>query len=341
MSHSTSRGVSDGSVTFSLAELAKIEEQRVREDDERRARAVEERERKRIEAEARLRAEERARIEAETAGRAQRERAAAEEAARLEARKQAAVDVARIEAEAKARLDAEKAAREHELVLLRERKDRTRSRLQWVLGAVIGLTVCGGSASAWAVGRHVDALEQEAERLRERQVALAREREQAATSELAALDRRHAALRALPVASGAPDALAAADSARSSIDSAAPDQARLRVFRDALDMLAGRIDSLRRLAHLDQRRGDLAKLASAQRRTIDALSAVDVAAKTAAKSADPSALDSYSSALDVLRDELARPAGGGGGRRVEKDPGVVCTNPHDPLCGLNGRPLIQ
>ncbi|WP_438023983.1 hypothetical protein [Sorangium sp. So ce233] len=63
------------------------------------------------------------------------------------------------------------------------------------LAAALGLVLCGGAAAAYEVAQHVAGLEQGARRLRDEQAALAQERESARAAELAALDRRHAALR--------------------------------------------------------------------------------------------------------------------------------------------------
>ena len=83
------RGTTETSVTFSLAELAKIEEERVREQDAQRARTRDLAARQQREAEAQRRATEAGRIAAEAEARARRERGEAEAKARLEAREQA------------------------------------------------------------------------------------------------------------------------------------------------------------------------------------------------------------------------------------------------------------
>jgi hypothetical protein len=222
------RTTSDTSVTFSLAELAKLEQERVREEDLQRTRAREKEARELRDAEARRRETEAARIAAESEARARREREEAAEKVRLEARERVAADVARIEVEAKARLEADNAARAHELVVLRARTEGGRRRLQTALALALGLVLCGGGVAAYEVSQHVAGLEKSAELLREEHVSLARERDSARAAELAALDRYHAELRARSLASSAVEAGTTADAARSAVDAKALDHGRVR-----------------------------------------------------------------------------------------------------------------
>jgi membrane protein involved in colicin uptake len=122
------RDTSETSVAFSLAELAKLEQERVQQEDLQRARAREREAREQQEAAARRRSAEEARVAAaaEELSRARREEAEAR--ARAEARVRVAGEVARIEAEAKARLDADNAERAHELAVLRTRTEGGRRR---------------------------------------------------------------------------------------------------------------------------------------------------------------------------------------------------------------------
>src|SRR5262249_34936746 len=154
---------------------------------------------------------------------------------RLEARKQAAIDVARIEAEAKARLEADSARRAHELEILRARGSGRNRRLQHALAAVLSLVVSGGAVAACATARQIARLEQEAGRLRNDQLAIRQAHERVLATELAALDRRHTALRAHPFARDAEDAAAAAEVARNAINTAGADDDRIRAFEGALD----------------------------------------------------------------------------------------------------------
>ncbi len=302
------RNTSDTSVTFSLAELARIEEERVREEDLRRARAREKDARERREAEAARREAEAARVAAEAEVQARRAREEAEEKLRREARERAAIEVARIEADARVRLDADNAARAHELAVLRTRAEGGRRRTQHVLAASLALVICGGGAGAYAGTRRVAALEQEADQLREGRQALAREREQAKTTELAALDRRHAALRARPLARDAEEARATAEAARRAIDAGSLDRDRLRAFGEALDALQARLDAVEKLAALDRRQADLAAWAVERGRGEVTAPARTAAARARAGGADEGALRTYEWTLDQLRDALSQVA---------------------------------
>ncbi len=335
------RESTETSVTFSLAELAKIEQERVREEDIRRARAREQEERERREAEAARRAAEEARIAADAEARARRLREEAAEKMRMEAREQAAAAVARIEAEAKARLEADNAARAHELAVLRARTENRHRRALQALAAALGLVLCGGAAATYSVSRHVSALEQDAAALREGQAALAKERDNARQTQLAALDRRHAMLRDRPAIQNAEDARATAENARSAIDTRSLDHDRLRAFGDALDALQARIERLEKIELLEQRRAELTAWA-AERRRSGLTEAVELAAARArAAGADDRALSAYVAALDELRGALSRSSARGGSAAVAQagPTGPRCTDPNDPMCGFNGQSL--
>lgn len=338
----TTRNTSDTSVTFSLAELAKIEEERVREEDVQRARTRESQAREQREAEARRRAEEAAEVAAQAEARARREVEQAAAKARAEARERAASDVARIEAEAKARLEADNAARAHEIALLRARTEGGRRRTQTVLAVALGLVLCGGGAAAYGATRHVSALEQDTARLREGQTALARERDNAKSTELASLDRRHAALRARTVAGDTAEARATAEAARSAIDTKAPDHGRLRAFSDALDALQARFEALDKVAALSRRHADLAAWAASLKRAEVGAEAQTAAARVKATSGDETSIRLYEAALDQMRSALAQSVAAPGGRlppiRREVVAGVC--PPGDPGCGLDGKPLF-
>jgi colicin import membrane protein len=330
------------SVTFSLAELARIEEERVRNEDRDRARARERQAREKQEAEAQRRALEAARLAVEEEARARRAREEAEHRARIEARERAAIEVARIEAEAKARLDAQNAERAHELAVIRTRTEAGQRRTQRVLGAVLGIVLCSGAAGAFSASRQITGLTQDVEHLREGQQALAREREQAKATELSALDRRYAALGARAQIRAAEEARVTAEAARRAVDEKAPDRERLRAFGDALDALDARLDTLDRIAALDRRHADLVAWAGDQKhREIAGAQAAEQRAKGAG--AGESAVQAYETALDQLREALARGAVATGPRRRTQtetgNTGWSCTDPNDPMCGLNGRPL--
>jgi hypothetical protein len=335
------RSNAETSVTFSLAELAKIEEERVREEDVKRARSRERDAVERREAEARRRAAEEAQIAAEAEARTRRLREDAIEKARIEARERAAIDVARIEAEAKARLDADNAARAHELAILRTRTEGGRRRLTTALAAGLAITLFGSVAMGYQMTRHAAALEQDTVELREGQKALGQERDHARTTALAALDHRHAALLARPFAAEAKDARTTVEQARHAVDEKALDHDRLSAFGDALDVLEARIDTLGKLSALDKRRDDLAAWA-AERRRPEAAADARAAGTKARLMGTSEAAGAYEAALDKLRDLLAKDAGGKGGAVIPHDKDVVkrvCKD-GDPGCGLNGESVF-
>jgi hypothetical protein len=332
------RSNSETSVTFSLAELARIEQERVEEEDGLRARAREQEARARREAEASRRAIETAEIAAEAEARTRRAREEAAEKARIEARERVAADVARIEAESKARLEAANAERAHELTVLRARAEKGRGRVTIALAAALGLVLCGGAAAAYQGSQHVASLEQDTARLREEHLSLARERDSAKSTELAALDRRYAALRARPLAAGAEEARATAEAARNAIDPRSPDHGRLRAFAEALDGLDARIDALDRVATLDRRQADLAAWAADRRRSELTVAARGAAARAKSSGADEASIRLYEGALDQLRDALAQTTTSSGAAAHPPIAGAVkqaCAQ-GDPGCGLDG-----
>jgi colicin import membrane protein len=332
------RTSSDTSVTFSLAELASLEQERVREEDLQRARSREKEARNLRDAEAQRREAEAARIAAEAEARARREREEAAEKARIEARERVAAEVARIEVEAKARLEAANAARAHELVVLRARTEGGQRRVQAALALALGLVLCGGGVAAYQTSQQVAGLEQSAALRREEHVSLVRERDSARATELAALDRRYAALRARSSASSADEARRTAEAARSAVDVQALDHGRLRAFGEALDALEMRIEALEKVAALDRREADLAAWAAERRRTEITAAARSAAVRARAASADEGAIRAYEGALDQLRDTLAQAVVGAGRAPAASQPGVVkaaCAQ-GDPGCGLDG-----
>jgi colicin import membrane protein len=332
------RTSSDTSVTFSLAELASLEQERVREEDLKRSRAREKEARALRDAEAQRREAEAARIAAESEARARREREEAAEKVRLEARERAAADVARFEAEARARLEADNAVRAHELVVLRARTEGGQRRLQTALAVALGLVLCGGGVAAYQSSQRVAGLEQSASLRREEHVSLARERDSAKATELAALDRRYAALRARSLISSAEEARSTADAARSAVDVKALDHGRLRAFGDALDALQMRLEMLEKVALLDRRESDLAAWAAERRRT-ELTAATRIAAARAKASADEGAIRAYEGALDQLHDALVKGVAVAGRPSSSSSvSGVVkpACAPGDPGCGLDG-----
>jgi colicin import membrane protein len=109
------------SVMFSLQELARMEEQRVREAAEAAHREHAAHERARRDAEEQARRDLEARDREEAQARREVERRAREEAARIEAIHRAATEAARLESEAKTMREARELERRHELELERVR----------------------------------------------------------------------------------------------------------------------------------------------------------------------------------------------------------------------------
>ena len=251
------------------------------------------------------------------------------------------MEVARIEAEARARLEADNAQRAHELEMLRVRGASGGRRLSQLLGAALALVVCTASVGSYAVTRHIDGLEVEAERLRERQLALVREREQALQSELSGLDRRLAALASHPMVVRTADARTAAETARASVDVRSPDAESVRSFRDALDALEGRLRAFERLAQLDARRADLVAWSAKQGR--GELPASLDAAAARARGGDLAAITSYEGELDRARKALSSTGPVAARPPVNHPPTTTsCRNePGNPLCGLDGQPLLR
>jgi hypothetical protein len=129
------------------------------------------------------------------------------------------------------------------------------------------------------------------------------------------------------------------DAARNAIDAKSPDHARVRAFSDALDGLETRLESLEKLATLDRRHANLAAWAAERRRT-DITADARLAARRAKVTGDDASLRAYEGALNALGDTLAQSAGGSGRPPPQPGPaGPTCADPHDPLCGFNGRPL--
>lgn len=332
------------SVTFSLAELTRLEEERIAEENQRReairAEQARARQARRDAEAAQLREQEaRARSEAEAAAAAERQRA--EHADREKARQRTALDVARIEAEARARLEADNAARAHELALLHTRTTAGRRRTTRVLAAALALLVCATGAAAYETSRHVGGLHDEVTSLKATHQALARERDHARRAELDALDRRHAHLQARPLASEVNDETrGSVRQARLAIDSSQLEHGRLRSFAEALGGFEARIQARERLAALKQRHADLDAWSRMVRKTAHGADAA--AAASYAEGADSASLEAYERALDALRGSLAqkeavtsRPAPA---EQVVADT-RRCTA-GDPGCGLDGRPLF-
>jgi hypothetical protein len=260
------------SVMTSLAELARIERERVREESAQRAHTR--REAARVEADRaaeRLRIEE-ASIAAERLARAEDERKNVEARIRAEARERAAADVARIEAAAKVQLDVDNAVRAHELAVIRVRAHENHGRLVWVLAALLAVALCSGAALAFETSRRVTELTREADRLRDRERvltedvaraklagvdALAAQARLATTRRIAAIDRRHTDLTAWATQQRRSDVESTLAAAKAEVTARGGDEGALDTYEQALDRL----------------RNQLATIAPVQRRTLARASA--------------------------------------------------------------------
>ncbi len=338
----TTRDTSETSVTFSLAELAKIEEERVREEEQKRLRSREREARERRDAEEKRRAAEAAEVAAQAEAQAKRRREEAEAKARAEAREQAAAEIARIEAASKARLDAENAARAHELALLRVKTEANKGRAVIGLAVALGLSILGGGVFGFQTKQKLAEMEARAERLDEGRSALSREREQARSTELASLDKRFATLRSRLGENKSEVALTVAEAARAAIDPKALDHHRMRTFGEALDALQAKIEAREKITALDRRYVDLGVWAAQQRKQ-SVLSEAEEAGKRAKATTDVAAIAAYERALDGARRELGQGAKAASGAIAvadnNKKTAGVC-QPGDPGCGLDGKPLF-
>jgi hypothetical protein len=329
------------SVMFSLAELAIIEEERVEEETQQRAVMLAERANAERETLARRQEQEQARIESERDAEAQRTFAGAAAKARSEARQQSAVEVARIKAESSARLEADNAMRAHELAVLRLNNDSGRARLRRALAAVIGVVLLSGSAAAYGVNGHIGGLQQDSQRIREDRFALVQAHDKNMAAELMALDRRYDALQTRSGLTKAESARKEAAGARSAVDVGPVDQAKLRAFGESLDALDARLDLIERLAAHDRRLDDLNRWANSTRKSELVGAARKAGIKAHQTQGDDVAVAAYGSALDELAKKLVakKRAGGTVSPRPQDPTGNNCTNPHDPLCGLNGQQI--
>jgi len=330
------------SVMFSLAELADIEEKRVREEAIERARRREEQARERTAAEQQQREAEAVRVAAAAEARQQRERERAKAIVKSKAREQAELDVARITAEGKARLETDNAARAHELAILRVKSASGHARLRRVLAAVLGAVLLAGSGAAYAVNNHLRHLEQQSQRLRDDRWALIQSRDKEMAAELMALDRRHDALRERSGPAYAKPAEEQAAAARAAVEAGGVDAAKLRAIGEALDDLDVRLDRADRLAEHDRRLTDLAAWARSTRKAKRMEAARSAAARAHRSPDSDDALAAYGRALDGFRKTLSADGGAKQMPQVTgppQDTKTVCTDPHDPLCGLDGKQL--
>jgi colicin import membrane protein len=160
-----SQGQKEGSVQFSLQELVRLEEERIREQERDRAREAE------AERLAIARAQEERRAAQEAKMRAERERKRAEEArareeaARLEAIEQAALEHARWSAQMKAQSEEAERLRAHERELERIRQSGARGA-GW-RGGLLGALVAAAATSAVALGVYYTSIAPQADKREE------------------------------------------------------------------------------------------------------------------------------------------------------------------------------
>jgi hypothetical protein len=329
------------SVALSLAELSRIEEERVEHEKAERARERSARAERERQAEARRRAEEEAKLRHEQAERAELVRREAMENAQSEARQRAELEVVRIQAEAKARLEADNAVRTHELAVLRTKRETGRRRREIVLGVALAVGLSLGGLGYADANARTAKYERTAEELRERERAVLRERDDAKRIELQSLERRQASLLARANASGAKHEREAAEAAHAAVDIHAPAQDRLVAFAESLDALDQRIDRLDQVALLDQRRDDLASWASSRRHTAELEQVKAAAERAKSQDAGPEAISAYERALDRLASTLGARSGSVG-RTGQDAPsgGQQKCHDGDPGCGIDGRPLF-
>ncbi len=332
------------SVMFSLAQLAELEDERLREE-----RAAEAAARARAQAELQARrdaerAAEAARVAAEEERRAEQWRSEAEKQARAAAQERATLEVARIEAEAKVRLEAENAARAHELELLRVNTDRKHARTRQLLAGVVGLAVFAGAALGVLAQRRTNALEAEVQRVVGDRWAVTQTHEQTLSSLLAGQDRRHQALLARAEGEVTQKARARAEALRSALEAGGLDAPKLAAFGEGLDRLEEAAARGAHLEALDARLDDLQRWAVATGKRDLAGSAARAAA--AARSGEPKAMAHYGRALDELAAALGAngPVARTGPAPIASDPPTaptgkrrtVCANKSDPMCGPDG-----
>ncbi len=133
---------------------------------------------------------------------------------------------------------------------------------------------------------------------------------------------------------------ATADSARHAVDPSALENDRLRTFGDALDALEARLVTLEKIAALDRRSDDLAAWAAASRRS-EIIAPARTAAVRAKAMGNEEAVRAYASTLEQIRAALAAPgstADRHGGAAAAANTTRVRCDPHvgDPGCGLDG-----
>lgn len=169
----------ESSVLFSLAELQRMEHDRLAIEERQQAVVRQQQEQEQRQAEANRHQVEQEQRTKERAAVEEHVRREAEAAARERARQQSVVEVARIAAEAKVRLAAEERARAHELAILRT------STHQGLYRACVGLSVALTGAlfamavGAWRLNSDFDQVSSDLSHARQLQMSMAQERDSA------------------------------------------------------------------------------------------------------------------------------------------------------------------
>ncbi|HEX2882048.1 MAG TPA: hypothetical protein VHO25_21160 [Polyangiaceae bacterium] len=170
----------ESSVLFSLAELQRMEHDRLAIEERQQATARERRERERRQAEAEQHRHEQEQRASERAATEEHARREAEALAHERARQQSVVEVARIEAEAKVRLAAEERARTQELALLRTRSHQGLYRVCVGLSVALLAALSGMAVGTWRLNSDLDQLKSDLSQAQQLQASTASDRDSTA-----------------------------------------------------------------------------------------------------------------------------------------------------------------
>lgn len=179
---------SESSLLFSLAELERIERERIEGEAQRAQHEQRRVERAARAAEGERRRVEQARLERQRQEQAELERREEEARVREQVQQRAAVERAHIAEQARLRLQAEERERAHQLTVLRTRLEAGGRRWSGLLAVCLVLVTGLGALTLWSRAGEVGRLEAELERLRGQRVELASERTVAARVLLSVVD---------------------------------------------------------------------------------------------------------------------------------------------------------
>lgn len=168
----------ESSVLFSLAELQRMEQDRIGVEEHERATARQRRERERRDAEAERYRVEQARLASERAVAMEAALREKEIQARERAREQAALEVARIEAAARVKLAADEQTRTHELVSLHAQAHAGLYRVCVGLSVTLGVVLCAAAFGAWRLATDLNHAKHSALQLQQEHDVVVRDRDQ-------------------------------------------------------------------------------------------------------------------------------------------------------------------